>query len=350
MPEHCRTVAVVNTTSAGESLAANTSTFVAQQRLINGSLWTARKGIDGASFITDTIIHPDENIVLTSLTFDHSDPTATINLAVQVWTVGHNHHVRTTAASACAVDTNAVSACSRRYNTPNATAGFFSPWTAIASAIYNTSGHITHDVSNEDMMSTATTYIHAMHAGTTVQLITTLADNLLGGSAVDPGPSAATLAHTSDPATIVAASKSFWISYWNASSVSLPTRPALERMWFGSQYATVGAAASATVASKFKGKKLPPPGLYGPFATADFAFWNGDFTLDYNQEANFYHVYSSNHPERAATYFSPITDYMPAARVQAQQVAKTANLTCDPKALNFPCTVLSCRRERCARR
>ena len=26
--------------------------------------------------------------------------------------------------------------------------------------------------------------------------------------------------------------------------------------------------------------KLPPPGLYGPFATGDFAFWNGDFTLD----------------------------------------------------------------------
>ena len=46
--------------------------------------------------------------------------------------------------------------------------------------------------------------------------------------------------------------------------------------------------------------KLPPPGLYGPFATGDYAFWNGDFTLDYNQEAQYYGVFSSNHQELAA--------------------------------------------------
>jgi hypothetical protein len=97
--------------------------------------------------------------------------------------------------------------------------------------------------------------------------------------------------------------------------------------------------------------------LTGPFATGDFAFWNGasrtvclqagsfspslarkrryagetaqnnvptvwllagDFTLDYNQEANFYHVFSSNHPERAASAFAPIVDYMPSARAQVR--------------------------------
>ena len=55
-----------------------------------------------------------------------------------------------------------------------------------------------------------------------------------------------------------------------------------------------------------------------------------------NQEANFYHVYSSNHPERAAAYFGPLLDYAPAAKVQARQVAAIANLTCDPKALSYP--------------
>ena len=57
-----------------------------------------------------------------------------------------------------------------------------------------------------------------------------------------------------------------------------------------------------------------------------------------NQEANFYHVYSSNHPERAAAYFQPILDYMPSARAQAKKVAAVAKLTgCDAKALNYPC-------------
>ena len=186
-------------------------------------------------------------------------------------------------------------------------------------------------------------------------------------------------------------------------------------MWFGSQYATVGSTATKAVVSKLDGR-LPPPGLYGPFATGDFCFWNGDFTLDCespstqefhvtdpkssfggsiryhvnptvkrplcgccscrfpefvqnkstrnvlpgspesflrvdrvytpwtlecrtctdNQEANFYHVYSSNHPERAAAYFGPLLDFVPAAKAQARQVATSAKLTCDPKALNYP--------------
>ena len=67
------------------------------------------------------------------------------------------------------------------------------------------------------------------------------------------------------------------------------------------------------------------------------AFWNGDFTLDYNQEANFYHVFASNHPERAASYFGPILDYIPAARRQAQLVAARAGLSCPAHALNYPC-------------
>ena len=83
--------------------------------------------------------------------------------------------------------------------------------------------------------------------------------------------------------------------------------PAIDRSLsdcrYGSQYATAGSTAPADVVTWMQGK-LPPPGLYGPFATCDF--WNGDFTLDftldYNQEANYYHVYSSNHPECAAAY------------------------------------------------
>ena len=52
----------------------------------------------------------------------------------------------------------------------------------------------------------------------------------------------------------------------------------------------------------------------------------------------FYHVFSSNHPELSAAAFAPIVDYMPAARAQAKRVAAQAKLpACDATALNYPC-------------
>ena len=38
-------------------------------------------------------------------------------------------------------------------------------------------------------------------------------------------------------------------------------------------------------------------------------------TLDYNQEAQYYHVFSSNHEELASAYFPPITAWSAAARM-----------------------------------
>ena len=73
--------------------------------------------------------------------------------------------------------------------------------------------------------------------------------------------------------------------------------------------ATAASAAPANVVDRLEGK-LPPPGLYGPFATADFAFWNGDFTLDYNQEANFWGAQTANHPELILPFLDTITYHL----------------------------------------
>ena len=170
-----------------------------------------------------------------------------------------------------------------------------------------------------------------------LRLVIALADNLLGDNEDDPAPAAAALALNTSAGAVKASSQALWRSYWNASSISLPTRPAIEAMWYGAQYVTACMTPSASMHRRLR-SRAPPPGLYGPFTTTDFAFWNGDYTLDYNQQATFYHVYSSNHPERAAAYFTPITDWQEAAAEQAVAVAASAgNLTCSPKALNFAC-------------
>jgi hypothetical protein len=61
--------------------------------------------------------------------------------------------------------------------------------------------------------------------------------------------------------------------------------------------------------------------------------------LDYNQEAQFYGVFGSNHPAQATSYFTPITDWLPNARAEATSFAAHLNLTrpACANALHFSC-------------
>ena len=69
----------------------------------------------------------------------------------------------------------------------------------------------------------------------------------------------------------------WWSAYWGRSGISLPSQPAVEALWWGAM-AGLAATTSADPA-------VPAPGLYGPWATADYTYWNGDYTLDYNYQA-----------------------------------------------------------------
>ena len=48
--------------------------------------------------------------------------------------------------------------------------------------------------------------------------------------------------------------------------------------------------------------------------TSDSAGWHGDYTLNYNFQAPFYGVYSSNHIDLAWSHYDPLLDYIPTAR------------------------------------
>ena len=64
--------------------------------------------------------------------------------------------------------------------------------------------------------------------------------------------------------------------------------------------------------------------------------FQGDFTLDYNQEAQFYGVFSSNHGDLAAAYFPPITAFEGHARSLAVLWASTAQVKCPTKTMVYP--------------
>lgn len=100
----------------------------------------------------------------------------------------------------------------------------------------------------------------------------------------------------------------WWKHFWSKSSVELPDKQ-LELYWYAGIYA---------VACCARNKKFPP-GLWGAYSTADGMSWFGDYHLNYNYEAPFYALCSSNHTELLECYTSPLNDYLPIARVHAKE-------------------------------
>lgn len=100
----------------------------------------------------------------------------------------------------------------------------------------------------------------------------------------------------------------WWKKFWAKSSVSLDDEK-LELYWYAGIYA---------VACCARNKKFPP-GLWGNYSTADSMAWFGDYHLNYNYEAPFYAVTSSNHTELLDCYMAPLNDYLPTAKKYAEE-------------------------------
>ena len=88
-----------------------------------------------------------------------------------------------------------------------------------------------------------------------------------------------------------------WEKFFSASKVTLEDKE-IESFYNSSLYHLAGCM----------GNKEFPPGLFGNFVTDDFFPWAGDYHMNYNYEAPYYCVCSSNHPELFYGYMAPIND------------------------------------------
>eukprot|EP01079_Euglenida_sp_SAG-EU17-18_P005873 gene5873-1048_t len=158
----------------------------------------------------------------------------------------------------------------------------------------------------------------------------------LGAFVTDPGPVPAAVQHVlAVPLgygdTVARDNAAFWAWFWAQSSVTLPSRPLLQELWFGALYVIGSAARPGRVA----------PGLYGPWVTQDNSAWHGDYTTDWNFQANFYGVNSVNHMELAQPFFAQTEAFRPLGRAGAQDVlAGAGNGSCwsthSPNAIHYP--------------
>ncbi len=105
------------------------------------------------------------------------------------------------------------------------------------------------------------------------------------------------------------AHEAWWKEFWSKSSFTL-SDPELENGWYASQYTLAVCARNLRF----------PPGLYGNFITTSTANWKGDYHLNYNYQAPFYALFSSNHTELSDCYVSALEDFLPSGRELAQKI------------------------------
>ena len=94
--------------------------------------------------------------------------------------------------------------------------------------------------------------------------------------------------------------RQWWREFWSKSFVEIGD-PLIEKYYYGSHY---------LMASCSRNRDFPPS-LFGNWITTDSPSWQADYHLNYNHEAPWWGVFSSNQAELADPYDTPILDYMP---------------------------------------
>jgi hypothetical protein len=99
----------------------------------------------------------------------------------------------------------------------------------------------------------------------------------------------------------------WWREFWSHALVEIGD-PVIEQRYYLSNY-VMGS-----------GSRDPdfPQGLFGLWVTDDDPRWAGDYHLNYNYQAPFYGLYSSDHIEQADTYDAPILAFMDRGRAYAK--------------------------------
>jgi hypothetical protein len=103
-----------------------------------------------------------------------------------------------------------------------------------------------------------------------------------------------------DVAAMKRAHERWWKQFWMRSLVDLHDQ-VLEDFYYGSLYVLGCSSRPGKLA----------PSLWGNFVTTDNAEWGGRYFMNYNEEAPFYGVFSSNHADLAQPYNRMVLAQLP---------------------------------------
>lgn len=101
----------------------------------------------------------------------------------------------------------------------------------------------------------------------------------------------------------------WWNNFWAQSHISIDD-DFLEEYYYSSLYLL----ASSSRKDKFA------PGIWGTFVTQDFTAWSGDYHLNYNYQAPYWALYSSNRIEQTDNFDQPVLDYIEEGKKHAKSL------------------------------
>lgn len=105
----------------------------------------------------------------------------------------------------------------------------------------------------------------------------------------------------------------WWNTFWSASSITLDSSSSdTEGFWYTSLYAMGASSRAGQLVSD----------LWAGFRTTDMPLWRSNPTMDYNQQALYSWIFTSNHPELAQPYYDFLIQAMPGASLES------ANMGC----------------------
>ena len=107
--------------------------------------------------------------------------------------------------------------------------------------------------------------------------------------------------------TLRTAHRAWWADFWSKSYIDIGD-DLIEKYWYGSHYIMACCSRNRQFA----------PSLFGNWITTDSPSWQADYHLNYNHQAPWWGVYSSNHVELSDPYDTPILEYMPRAKANAK--------------------------------
>lgn len=148
----------------------------------------------------------------------------------------------------------------------------------------------------------------ALQAGKKVRVLTVVAGGYQATEHVAKAKDLATSLTTKRLDDLYAEHLDWWQKYWSKSTIRI-NDALLERFYYGALYVLGCASREGNV----------PPGLAGPWHLHGPICWSNKYTLDYNFEATWWGVYSSNRPELAMPYYDVILKLIPAGRQLAQE-------------------------------
>ncbi|MFI5757295.1 glycosyl hydrolase family 95 catalytic domain-containing protein [Streptomyces sp. NPDC051569] len=267
--------------------------FREEQNILDGRV-TTTMSLDNTPVSMNTWLAADRNVLVTSITSNGSQP---VNLQASTF-------AGATTANSAYSNTAGVDGPVQWAERATAPGGKWISRGALATTVLGTPAAPKPTVSG----ATAKT-VFTLPPGGTVRLVTTVTGG--GQNPAAPHNDAVTQVraqNTTTLATLDTQRADWWKNYWLQSSVELGDA-VLEKFYYAAQY-FIGA-------SSRPGKMAPA--LYGIWTTTDSPKFSGDYHLNYNAQAPFYGVYSSNRPELSLPFHEAILAYVPEAQRRAKQ-------------------------------